>query len=119
MRSFASLLAVALLGLLGCQEGNEAASVEQGTATVVVTTRPTPTPTPTESAPTPKEEVLRSITSCDVREVVFGHGAVAYIKYRGGERGQVQLSEAAADELFLVAQQQRCPGFERIIVAIE
>jgi hypothetical protein len=90
MRRNASLIAVALLGVLGCQGGT---SVEQETATVVVTTTPTPTPTLTQNEPTPEEQLLRSIMSCDVREIVFGHGAVTYIKFRGGERYARSCSE--------------------------
>jgi hypothetical protein len=115
----ASLIAVALLGVLGCQEANEATSVEQDTATVVVTT--TPTPTPTQNEPTPEEQLLRSITSCHVREIVFGHGAVTYIKFRGGERyAEVTLGgEPAEERIAAAAYKQRCPNAKRILVGIE
>jgi hypothetical protein len=86
---------------------------------VVVTTTPTPTPTPTENAPTPAEQLQRSITSCDVRLIVFGHDGVAYIKFRGGDQDQVRLGQTTADELFAIAQQQRCPEGKRIVVGIE
>jgi hypothetical protein len=121
MRRSASFIAVALLGVLGCQGGNEATSVQQKTATVVLTTTPTPTPTLTQNEPTPEEQLLRSIMSCDVREIVFGHGAVTYIKFRGGERyAEVMLGgEPAEERIAAAAYEQRCPNGKRILVGIE
>lgn len=119
MRRSASLIAVALLGVLGCQGGTEATSVEQETATVVVTT---PTPTPTQNEQTPEEQLLRSITSCEVREIVFGHGAVTYIKFRGGGESfaKVRLGgEPAEERIAEAAYEQRCPDGKRILVGIE
>jgi hypothetical protein len=121
MRRSARLIVVTLLGVLGCQGGNEATSVEQDTATVVVTTTPTPTPTLTQNEPTPEEQLLRSITSCDVREIVFGHGGITYVRFRGGERyAEVTLGGGPAEErIAAAAYEQRCPDGKRILVGIE
>lgn len=68
---------------------------------------------------TPEERVLRWITSCEVREILFTHENVAYIRFRGGKRRRVRLgAEATADKVFATASQQRCPD-SKIIVAIE
>jgi hypothetical protein len=116
----ASLVAVALLGVLGCQGGNEATSVEQDTKTVVVTTTFGPT-TGTPNAPTPEAQLLGSITSCDVREIVFGHGGITYIQFRGGERyAEVRLGgEPAEERIGAAAYKQRCPNGKWILVGIE
>ena len=121
MRRSASLIAVALLGVLGCQGGNEATSVEQDTATVVVPTTPTPTPMLTQNEPTPEEQLLRSITSCNVREIVFGHGEITYVYFRGDERyAEVTLGgEPAEERIAAAAYQQRCSNGKRILVGIE
>ena len=68
----------------------------------------------------PREvRVLQWITSCEVREILFTHENVAYIRFLGGERQRFRLGdEASADKVFRTASEQPCPDF-KIIVAIE
>jgi hypothetical protein len=114
VRRSAILIGVAVLGLLGCEGGGEATSVERNTTTVVVTTGP-----PQPNVLTPEDRLLRWITSCEVREILFTHENVAYVRLRDGERRRVRLGdEATADKVFATASEQRCPDF-KIIVAIE
>ncbi len=109
----AAVIGIAVLGLLGCDGGGEATSVERDTTTVV-----TPGPAPQNVLPR-EESVLQWITSCEVREILFTHKNVAYIRFLGGERRRVRLGdEATADKVFATAAQQPCPDF-KIIVAIE
>ena len=59
--------------------------------------------------------------SCDVCEITFTpeNVAVAYVRFRDGERRRVRLGDAVtADKVFATTSQQRCPDF-KIIVAIE
>jgi hypothetical protein len=113
VRRSATLIGIAVVGLLGCEGGDEATSVEQNTTTVVVTTGPP------ETVLTPEERVSQWITSCEVREILFTHENVAYIRFRDGERRRVRLGdEATADEVFATASEQPCPDF-KIMVAIE
>jgi hypothetical protein len=115
MRVSRSLVGIALtLGALGCQGSDEATSVEPEPTTVVGITRP-----PEKKVLTREERAVQWITSCEVREILFTHENVAYIRFRNGERTRVRLGdEATADKVFATASQQRCPDF-RIIVAIE
>jgi len=113
VRRSATLIGIVLLGLLGCEGGDEATSVERHTTTVVVTTGPP------ETVLTPEERVSRWITSCEVREILFTHENVAYIRFRDGQRRRVRLGDdATADKVFATASEQPCPDF-KIIVAIE
>jgi hypothetical protein len=115
MRVSASLLAMAVLGLAGCQGGEEATTSVERDTTTVVTTGP-----PEQSGLTPEQKVQRWIRSCEVREILFTHEDVAHIRFRNGHRARVRLGdEATADKVFATAVQQRCPDFEEIIVAIE
>jgi hypothetical protein len=105
---------MAVLGLLGCDGGDEATSVERTVTTVVATTGP-----PQQNVLTPEGQLLRRIKSCDVREILFTHENVAYIRFRDGESGRVRLGDdASADKVFAAASQQPCHDF-KIIVAIE
>jgi hypothetical protein len=115
MRVSTSLVGIALtFGVLGCQGSDEATSVEPEPTTVVVTTGP-----PEKKVLTREERVVQWIASCEVREILFTHENVAYIRFRDGERTLVRLGdEATADKVFATASQQRCPD-SRIIVAIE
>jgi hypothetical protein len=104
-----------VLGLLGCEGGDEATSVERDTTTVFGVTTGTPDPT----VLTREERVSHWIRSCEVREILFTHDHVAYIRFRDGERRRVPLGdEATADKVFATASEQPCPDF-KIIVAIE
>jgi hypothetical protein len=58
-----TLFGIAVLGLLGCEGGDEATSVERNMTTVVVTTGP-----PEKAVFTREERVSQWITSCEVRE---------------------------------------------------
>jgi hypothetical protein len=115
VRRSATLIGIAVvLGLLGC-EGGEATSVERDTTTVFGVTTGTPDP----RVLTREERVSHWIRSCEVREILFTHDDVAYIRLRNGERRRVRLGdEAAADKVFATASEQPCPDF-KIIVAIE
>jgi hypothetical protein len=114
VRRSATLIGIAVLGLLGCEGGDEATSIERNTKTVVVTTGPSQ-----QNVLTPEDRLLRSIKSCDVREILVTHENVAYIRFRDGERRRVRLGdEATADKVFATASEQPCPDF-KIIVAIE
>jgi hypothetical protein len=115
VRRSATLIGIAVLGLLGCEGGNEATSVERTTTTVV-----TPGPAP-QNVLTREERVLQWITACEVREILFTatHENVAYIRFRDGERRRVRLGDdPTADKVFATASEQACPDF-KIIVAIE
>jgi hypothetical protein len=115
VRRSASLIGIAVLGLLGCQwDGDEAPSDERRETTTVVATAP-----PEQTMLTPKQELLRSITSCEVREILFTHEGVALVTFQGGRRGRVRLDKAAAENVAATAFRQRCQGFKRIIVGIE
>jgi hypothetical protein len=104
-----------VLGLLGCEGGNEATSVERNTTTVFGVT----TGTHQQNLSTPEGKVLRWIKSCDVRELLFTHENVVYIRFRDGERRRVRLGdEAITNKVFATASEQPCPDF-KIIVAIE
>ena len=114
VRKSAALIGIVALGLLGCEGGEKATPVERTTTTVVVT----PGPQKNEVL-TPEERVSQWITSCQVREILFTHENVAYIRLREGERRRVRLGDdATADQIFATASEQRCPDF-KIIVAIE
>jgi hypothetical protein len=113
VRRSAALVGIAVLGLLGCEAGDEASSVERNTTTVV---NPGPAP---QNALTREERVLQWITSCEVRELLFTHENVAYIRLRDGGRRRVPFKdEATTNKAFAAASQQSCPDF-KIIVAIE
>lgn len=116
MRVSASLIGIAVMvGVLGCQGSDEATSVETEPTTAVVSTGP-----PEKNVLTREERVFQWITSCEVREILFTHENVAYIRFGDGKRRRVRLgNEAAADKVFVTALQQRCPDFKQIIVAIE
>lgn len=106
-------MGLAVLGLLGCEGGDEATSIERNTTTVV---NPGPPP---QDVLTREERVLQWVTSCKVREVLLTHENVAYIRFRDGGRRRVPLGdEATADNVFAAATQQSCADFE-IVVAIE
>ena len=107
-----ALVGIAVLGLLGCESGNEASSVERNTTTVA---NPGPAP---QNVLTREERVLQWITSCEVREILFTHENVAYIRIREGGERRVPLGDEAADRIFAAASRQSCPDF-KIIVAIE
>jgi hypothetical protein len=114
VRRGATLIGIAVLGLLGCEGGDDPASVGRSVTTVVVTTGP-----PQQNPLTPEDRLLRWITSCEVREILFTHENVAYIRFRDGERRRVRLGdEATADKVFATASEQPCPD-DKIIVAIE
>jgi len=114
VRRSATLIGIALLALVGCEGGGEATSVERNTTTAVVT----PGPPKTEML-TREERVSYWIMSCEVREILFTHANVAYIRFRNGGRRRVRLGdEATADKVFATASEQRCADF-KIIVAIE
>ena len=114
VRRSAILIGIVALALLGCKGGGEATSVERNATTVVVTPGPQQ-----QNVLTPAERVSRWIVSCEVREILFTHENVAYIRLREGQRRRVRLGdEATADAVFATATQQRCPDF-KIIVAIE
>jgi hypothetical protein len=114
VRRGATLIGIAVLGLLGCEGGDEATSLERNTTTVVVTTGP-----PETEGLAPEERVVQSITSCEVREILFTHENVAYIRFRDAQRRRVRLGDdATADKVFATASEQPCPDF-KIIVAIE
>jgi hypothetical protein len=114
VRRSVTLFGIAVLGLLGCEGGDEATSVERNMTTVVVTTGP-----PEKAVFTREERVSQWITSCEVREILFTHENVAYIRFRDGERRRVRLGdEATADKVFATASEQPCPDL-KIIVAIE
>jgi hypothetical protein len=116
VRRSATLIGIAVvLGLLGCEGGNEAASIERNTTTVFGVTTGTPDPT----VLTREERVSHWITACEVREILFTHDNVAYIRFRDGGRRRVPLhDDAIADKVFATASEQHCPDF-KIIVAIE
>ena len=116
VRRSATLIGITVvLGLLGCEGGNEAASVERNTTTVFGVTTGTPDPT----VLTREERVSHWITACEVREILFTHDNVAYLRFRDGGRRRVPLhDDATADKVFATASEQHCPDF-KIIVAIE
>jgi hypothetical protein len=101
-----------VLGLLGCQGSDQATSVEQATTSVAVTTVP-----PERNVVTAEDKVVRWIRSCDVRQIVFSHGGVAYIKFRGGNTVGLRLDETAEAKVSEAAFAQRCE--KRISVGIE
>jgi hypothetical protein len=114
MRRSATIGIAVVLGLLGCKGGDEATSVERATTTAFVTAG---TSDPTVS--TREEKVLRWITACEVREILFTHENAAYIRFRDGPRRRVRLGDdATADKVFATAPEQPCPEFKSI-VAIE
>jgi hypothetical protein len=114
MRRHAAFVGIIVLGILGCEEGNEATSVVRDTTTVVVDPGPH-----VETALTREQRVLQWISSCEVREILFTHENVAYIRFRDGGRRHVPLGDdASADKVFAAASQQPCLDF-KIIVAIE
>jgi hypothetical protein len=115
VRRSATLIGIALLGLIGCEGGNEATSVERNTTTLVA-----PGPAP-QNVLTREERVSQWITACEVREILFTatHENVVYLRFRDGDRRRVRLGdEATADKVFATAYEQTCPDF-KIIVAIE
>jgi hypothetical protein len=110
VRRGATLIAIAVLGLLGCEGGDEATSVEQATTTVFGPTTGPPDP----KVLTREEWVLQWITSCEVREITLTYEstAVAFVRFRDGERRRVRLGDAVtADKVFATASKQRCPDF--------
>jgi hypothetical protein len=114
VRRSTTLIGIAVLGLLGCEGSDEATPAERNTTTVVVTPGP-----PKTEVLTREERVSHWIRSCEVREILFTHDNVAYIRLRDGEGRRVRLGdEATADKVFATASEQPCPDF-RIIVAIE
>jgi hypothetical protein len=115
MRISASLIWIALmLGVAGCELGDEATPFKRDPTTVVATTGPSP-----QKVMTGEERVSQWIRSCEVREILFAHDNVAYIRLRDGERRRVRLGDdATADRVFSTAAEQPCPDF-KITVAIE
>ena len=114
MRRDATLIGIVLLSLLGCEGGGEATSLERNTTTVAVTTGP-----PQQNVLAPEDRLLRWIESCEIREILFTHEDVAYVRFRDGQERRVRLGDAVtADKVFATTSQQRCPDF-KIIVAIE
>ena len=114
MRRSATIGIAVVLGLLGCKGGDEATPVERATTTAFVTTG-----TPDPTVLTRDEKVLRWITACEVREILFTHENAAYIRFRDRQRRRVRLGDdATADKVFATASEQPCPEF-KIIVAIE
>lgn len=105
---------MAVLGLVGCQGGDEATSVERNTTTRVVTTGP-----PEQSGLTPEDRLLRWIKSCEVREIIFTHEGVALIKFAHGGTVGLRINESAEERIQATALRQRCPDFKQIIVGIE
>ena len=116
VRKSATLIGIAVvLGLPGCEGGDEATSVERSTTTVSGVT----TGTPQQNVLTPEDRLLRWITSCEVRELLFTHENVVYIRFRDGDGRRVRLGdEATTNEVFATASEQPCPD-SKIIVAIE
>ena len=114
MRISASLIGIALmLGVAGCELGDEATFGKPEPTTGVVTTDSS------QQVLTGEERVSQWIMSCEVREILFAHDNVAYIRLRDGEGRRVRLGDdATADRVFATAAEQRCPDF-KIIVAIE
>jgi hypothetical protein len=114
VRRSATLIGIAALGLLGCEGGDDATPVGRNTTTVVVSSGP-----PQQNVLTPEDRVLRWIASCEVREILFTHEHVAYIRFRDGEGRRVRLGdEDTADKVFATASAQPCSDY-KIIVAIE
>jgi hypothetical protein len=114
VRRSATLIGIVVLSLLGCEGGGEATSVERNTATLAGTTGP-----PQQNVLAPEDRLLRWITSCEVRELLFTHENVVYIRFRDGEGRRVRLGDnPTADKVFAAASEQPCPDF-KIIVAIE
>jgi hypothetical protein len=110
----ASLTGIAvMLGLLGCQGGDQAATVSQDTTPAVVTTE-----APERRLLTAEEKVLRWIRSCEARRIIFGHEAL-YVGLQGGETVRLRLDKTAEEAVAEAAYAQRCEDFERIIVGIE
>ena len=118
VRRSATLIGIAVvLGLLGCEGGDEATSVERNTTTIFGVTTGTPDP----PVLTREERVVQWIASCEVREILFTatHENVVYIRFRDGARRRVRLGDdATADKVFATASEQPCPDF-KIIVAIK
>jgi hypothetical protein len=103
-----------VLSLLGCEGGDEATSVERNSTTVVATPVP-----PQQNLLTREDRLLRWIESCGVRELLFTHENMAYVRFRDGDKRRVRLGdEATADKVFAKASEQPCPDF-KIILAIE
>jgi hypothetical protein len=102
-----TLIGMAVLGLLGCQ------GVERAATTVVVTTGP-----PAQSGLTPEERLLRWLKSCDVREILFTEEGVTLVTFRHGRHVRLRIDETAAAKIQETAFRQRCDGFKRVIVGI-
>jgi hypothetical protein len=114
VRRSATLIGIVVLSLPGCEGGGEATSVERNTATVAGTTGP-----PQQNVLAPEDRLLRWITSCEVRELLFTHQNVVYIRFRDGEGRRVRLGdEATMNKVFATASEQPCSD-SKIIVAIE
>jgi hypothetical protein len=108
---------MAVLGLAGCQGGDEATSVERTTTTGVITTGP-----PEQSVLTPEDRLARWIKSREVRRIVFTHEHGVYIRFTKGGTVRLRIKESAEDKLLAAAFRQRC-GWDvrdgRILVGME
>jgi hypothetical protein len=118
MRRSATLIGMAVLGLVGCQGGDEATSVERPETTTVVTT----TPPPGQAVLSPEDRLLGWIRSCEVRRIGFTHERGVYIGFTNGGTVRLRSKERAEDKLLAATFRQRC-GWDardgRILVVME
>jgi hypothetical protein len=109
---------MAVLGLVGCQGGEEATSVERPETTTVVTT----TAPPEQAVSTPEDSLLRWIRPCEVRRIGFTHEHGVYVGFTHGGNVRLRIKESAEDRLLAAAFRQRC-GWDvrdgRILVGME
>jgi hypothetical protein len=106
-----------VVGLVGCQGGDEATSVERPETTTVATT----TAPPEQIVLTPEEKLPRWIRSCDVRRIVFAHDAT-HITFGHGGTVRLRIKASAEQKLLAAAFRQRCSWDVRdgrILVGIE
>jgi hypothetical protein len=117
MRRVSALIGLAvLLGLGGCQGGDEASTVEDTTSAERVATTTVIT-APDEPPLTAEEKLLGWIRSCEARMIVFAHGRRTYVTFRGGASVVLRLDESADGPIWQAADAQDCK--KRIVVGIE
>jgi hypothetical protein len=107
-----------VIALVGCEGGDEATSVERPETTTVVVTTTAP---PEQTELTPEEKLLRWIRSCDVRRIIFAHGAT-HITFGHGGTVRLRIKASAEEKVLAAAFRQRCSWDSsdgRILVGIE
>ena len=101
---------------LGCEGGRQATTLSSETR------RPYSSPRgpPEQNVLAPEDGLLQWIKSCDVREILFTHENVAYIRFGDGERGRIRLGDTCYRRQGLLQRRSTQPDadFNKIIVAI-